>query len=334
MIHRLIIGLDASFVMAFDEEYTLRYLVKAEEAGFDFLWLGDHFLPWHDSFKHCFFVWSLIPAVAARTRRMKVGIDVTVPIGGRYHPAIIAQASATIDRIFPHRFALGVGTGEAMNEFPFMGNWPNWEERMARLIEAVDLIRNLWNSEGYFTYNGNFFKMENVFLYLKPKTQIPLYFSAFGEKSARIAGECSDRVMTVGPLERCRDIIFPKFEEGSRSVGRNPSQLEKAVSIDGGIGEPTEIIRKMRRLYAGGDIKEMFNEKDPRKIEKAASSLSDEQILHNSCICNQPQELIDVFDRFRRVGANQIIWGDFSLDPDKMMDDFRTKIIPYFHDDA
>lgn len=109
-MRRLEIGLDASFMMTLDEDYTLKYLVKAEEAGFDFLWLGDHFLPWHHSMKHNFFVWSVLAAVAARTKRMKVGVDVTVPIGGRYHPAIIAQASATMDQMFPGRFALGVGT--------------------------------------------------------------------------------------------------------------------------------------------------------------------------------------------------------------------------------
>ena len=177
------IGVDASFTMLHDEEYSLGLLVKFEEVGFDVIWLGDHYYPWHHSFKHNFYVWSLLPVLLSRTRVVKAGVDVTVPIGGRYHPAIIAQASATIDVMFPGRFLLGVGSGEAINEKHFLGYWPSWEERMERLVEAVSLIKKLWKSEDYFSFEGKYFKMPLAFLYLKPKTSIPIYFSAMGGRA-------------------------------------------------------------------------------------------------------------------------------------------------------
>ena len=275
---RLVIGLDASFTMTVDEDYTLRYLVQSDKIGFDSLWLGDHFLPWHHSFKHCFFVWSMLPAIAARTKKSKSALTLRYLSAAGIIP-IIAQASATMDRMFPGRFQLGVGTGEAMNEALFMSTWPRWEERGERLIEALDLIKKLWTVEDYFSYNGKYFKMENVHLHLKPKTQIPVYFSAFGENSAYAAGKCSTRLMTGGTVERCRDVIFPKFEEGIRSAGKDVAQTEKVVLIDGGIGPAPEIVKKIKRYSAGSSIMSMFNERDPRRIEQAGNSLPDEQIL-------------------------------------------------------
>ena len=181
---RLQIGLDAIYMMTFDDQYALRYPIAAEKAGFDYLWLGDHFFPWHQSFRHCFFVWEVLAAVGARTKSIKFGPDVTVPIGGRYHPAVIAQAAATMDNMFPGRFVLGVGSGEAISEARFFGRWPRWDERQERLIEAIDLIKMLWTKKEYFDFEGKRFKMTNVFGHLKPKTQIPIYVSALGGRSA------------------------------------------------------------------------------------------------------------------------------------------------------
>jgi len=329
---QLEIALDASFMMTFDDDYTLKYLVMAEEAGFDVLWLGDHFHPWHHSFKHNFYVWSVLPTVLARTKRIRTGVEVTVPIGGRYHPAIIAQASATIDVMFPGRFLLGVGSGEAMSETPFLGYWPKWEERIERLIEAIDLIKKLWASADYFRFDGKYFKLSNIFLYLKPKTQIPIYFSAMGEKSALMAGKYADRLMTVSKLDEFKNIILPKFEEGARTVGRNPAEIEKAVSFGGGIGHAAEIVRRVRKFIAGASIRRMFNEPDPRRIEEAGRNLPDQKIMDDLYICEKAEELIEVFSKFREAGANQIIWGDFSPEPENMMKAFREKIIPYFRE--
>ncbi len=161
------IGVDASFWM--DNKYRMKFLKPCEKAGFDSVWFGDHFLPWHHSFKHSFYVWPVMAAAAERTKKIAIGVDVTVPIGGRYHPAIVAQAIGTLDSMYPGRFYLGVGSGEAMSEKRFMGRWPPWKERIERLAEAVELIRKLFTSDDFFDFNGKYFSMEKVYLYVKPK---------------------------------------------------------------------------------------------------------------------------------------------------------------------
>ncbi|MEM1518034.1 MAG: LLM class flavin-dependent oxidoreductase [Nitrososphaerota archaeon] len=328
------IGIDASFTFLFDEDYTLRYLVKMEKAGFDVVWLGDHFYPWHHSFKHNFYVWSLLPVILSRTKSIKSGVAVTVPIGARYHPALIAQASATIDVMFPGRFLLGVGSGEAMNETPFLGYWPNWNERMERLLEGIELIKKMWREQDFFKFDGKYFRMPMVLLYLKPKTEIPIYLSAMGEKSAYIAGKYADRLMTVASVERYRSVILPNFEKGAREAGRDPVTIEKAVSIGGGIGKPENVVKRIKTYIAGASIKEMFNEPDPRKILEAGSKIEDEQIMRSMCISETGADIIETIDEFRKMRVNQVIWGDFSDNINKMIRIFRTKIIPYFREEV
>ena len=125
----------------------------AEKQGFDTVWFGDHSLPWVHSQNKSAFVWSVMPSALERTRKINVGVLVTSPIGGRYHPLIIGQAAATIDNMYPGRFRLGVGSGEAVNErnfFPY--GLPIWSERIGRLTEAILIIRKMWRSKRYFVH--------------------------------------------------------------------------------------------------------------------------------------------------------------------------------------
>ena len=115
----------------FDPAQFVDGVVYADELGFDTAWFGDHFFPWYHSGKKSAFAWAVMSVALEKTNRIKVGPLVSTPIGGRYHPALIAQASATIDNMYPGRFSLGVGTGEAVNERPFFNDkWPTWNERI------------------------------------------------------------------------------------------------------------------------------------------------------------------------------------------------------------
>ena len=118
--------------------------------GFYGAFFGDHFLPWvHEGGKSAF-IWSLMGSALQATRKIKVGPLVTVPIGARSRPAIIAQAAATMDNMYPGRFLLNVGTGEAVNESFFLLKWPRWEERIERLNEGIALIRKTLDFERLF----------------------------------------------------------------------------------------------------------------------------------------------------------------------------------------
>jgi len=324
------LGLDASFMMTFDEGYTLKYPIGAEKAGFDYLWMGDHFLPWHDSFQHSFFVWEVLAAIAARTKKITVGPDVTVPIGARYHPAIIAQAGATMEKMYPGRFALGLGSGEAMNERRFLESFPPWEERMERLIEAAELIRRLWTERDYFDFDGKYFKMKMVMYHLRPAHPPPIYFSAIGKKSAFLAGTCADRLMTAATVDRCRDVIFPQFDAGARSVGSDPKKKERAVLCNFATGPVDKIVARVRKLIAGANISRNFNEMDPRKIEASAETLSDSQILDTMYVFQNADEVIDVLSRYQKIGTDQVIISEMSADPERAMRIYSRQVIPYF----
>ena len=160
----------------YDPQRFVDAAVCADKMGFPTVWFGDHIFPWYHSGKRSAFAWSVMGVALERTEVIKVGPWVTVPTGARYHPAIIAQAAATLDNMYPGRVLLGVGTGEALNERPFWnGNWPKWEERMERLKEGTRLIRQMWESTEPFKFEGKYFTSDFYYLYTKPRKKIPIY---------------------------------------------------------------------------------------------------------------------------------------------------------------
>jgi secondary-alcohol dehydrogenase (coenzyme-F420) len=323
------LGLDSSFMMEYDPDYTLKYSVQAEKVGFDYLWMGDHYLPWHASFQHSFFVWELLAVIASKTKKLIVGPDVTVPIGARYHPAIIAQAGGTLARMYPGRFVLGVGSGEALNESWFLGRWPKWSERMDRLLEGVELIRKLWAEDDYFGFKGKYFRLDTTKLYVKhPKTP-PIYISAMGKKSSYLAGKYADRLISSGNAEAMRTVVFPNFDRGARDAGRDPSKIEKAVLMDMATGPEDKILERVHRLAAGSAVHGMVDEGDPRKIEKVGSKVPKEQLRKNIIIFRKPDEVIDAIEVFRKLGAGQVIISEMSVEPEKAMAVY-SKVSQYY----
>ena len=281
----------------------------AESLGFETVWLGDHFIPWVHSQNKSAFVWSVMSVALDRTMHVRVGPNVTAPIGGRFHPAIIAQAAATIDNMYPGRFLLGVGSGEAMNEHRFMPNgFPRWQERIERLAEATELIRKLWTSDDFFDFHGKYFKMDQVFLYTKPKGQIPIFFSGMGPKAARYAGEFGDSLVTTGNSpEKCRDVIFPAFEAGARAAGKDPSKMDKMVLFEVYLMGREEGIRRMRETgEAGVQGKRAFVELDPRKIAEMEKEVSDDEIIRSYRFSTNADEIIEFIEQYRRAGATLV----------------------------
>jgi coenzyme F420-dependent glucose-6-phosphate dehydrogenase len=312
----------------FEPVYTLKLTRRVEEAGFDAAWFGDHFLPWFHTHAHSPHAWVWLSAAASNTATVPVGSDITVPMF-KYHPLIVAQAFATMERLFPGRVLLGVGTGEAINEAPFVNRWPTWKERGETLAEAVQLMRRYWSEPDYFSFEGKYFNVKNVFCYDKPKKGIPIYWSAFGVKSAKIGGLYADHLMTSGPPENLHDNIFSQFLEAAKSAGRNPEKIEKCVYIDGGYGDLKKLVSKYR-LSAGSLIPENFNERDPRKIELSTSQLTDDYILDKTCLFSSPDQFIELIEKYRKAGMNHFLFGDWGYNPLGTVAMFRTKILPYF----
>jgi G6PDH family F420-dependent oxidoreductase len=181
----------------------VRQASLAEQAGFEDLWISDHFHPWNDEQGHSAFVWSVIGAIAQVTSRMKVTTAVTCPTV-RIHPAIIAQAAATSAVLLEGRFALGLGSGEALNEHILGDRWPEASERLELLEEAVEVIRTLWQG-GVQSHRGRHYRVEHARIYDLPGQTPPILISAFGEKSTELAARIGDGLCTVSPVKEAID---------------------------------------------------------------------------------------------------------------------------------
>src|SRR5437763_8806384 len=185
------------------EEHPPRDLVAharaAEEAGFGFGLISDHFHPWTPRQGRSPFVWSVVGGIAGATERFRLGTGVTCPLI-RIHPAIVAQAAATSEAMMPGRFFLGVGTGENLNEHVLGDRWPAPDERLRMLEEAIAVIRELWSGEEV-TFRGDFYAVENARIYSLPDELPPIAVAAGKKNAARLAATAGDALISVAPDE-------------------------------------------------------------------------------------------------------------------------------------
>jgi G6PDH family F420-dependent oxidoreductase len=183
------------------EEFGPAELVRqaqlAEEAGFEGLWISDHFHPWSDEQGHSPFVWSVIGSIAQATSQIKLMTAVTCPTV-RVHPAIVAQAAATSAVLLDGRFTLGLGSGEALNEHILGDRWPPADQRLEMLEEAIEVIRTLWQG-GMHSHRGRHYTVENARIYDRPERLPPIVISGFGPKSIRLAARVGDGYCTTSP---------------------------------------------------------------------------------------------------------------------------------------
>jgi coenzyme F420-dependent glucose-6-phosphate dehydrogenase len=292
----------------YDPSEFVEATVFAEELGFTTAWFGDHIFPWYHSGKRSSYVWSVMPVALERTTRIKVGPFVTVPTGARYHPAIIAQAAATLDNMYPGRIMIGAGSGEALNERPFWnGTWPNWEERMNRLTEGIELIQKLWNSKKPFRFESKYFSSDFYFLYTKPRRKIPIFISAIGKKAAFRSGMNSDGLITIAPrnnVQKLKDEILPAYKEGrqkSMKTGSGKICIELAFTFQ----DAREIVKNSWRTL-GIMNKDSWSLPDPIAVEKAGRNITAEDVKSKTHICKTWNDVVKVIEQYVEIGVNEI----------------------------
>ncbi|MGD9765048.1 MAG: TIGR03557 family F420-dependent LLM class oxidoreductase [Candidatus Binatia bacterium] len=178
-------------------EELVRQAVRAEQMGFSFALISDHFHPWLDTQGQSPFVWSVIGAIAEATQRLELGTGVTCPTI-RMHPALVAQAAATCAALMPGRFFLGVGTGENLNEHVVGAGWPAADVRLEMLREAVEIIRRLWQGDEV-THRGPYYEVDRARLYSLPEKSPPLLMAASHREAAKLAGQCADGLISTAP---------------------------------------------------------------------------------------------------------------------------------------
>lgn len=171
--------------------------LKAEDAGFDFVSISDHFHPWLKSQGHSPFAWSVLGAIAHASKSIGITTGLTCPII-RYHPAIIAQAAATIAVMSDNRFTLAVGAGERLNEHVTGARWPSTPERHEMVCEAIDIFRELWEG-GPRNYMGQWFTLDHAEIFDLPSKPIPIVMGVSGPQSLEVAISKADGIMTTSP---------------------------------------------------------------------------------------------------------------------------------------
>jgi coenzyme F420-dependent glucose-6-phosphate dehydrogenase len=217
----------------FQPEEVVRHAVLAERAGFDVVMVSEHFHPWVDDVSASGFAFSTLGAVAQATGRVGLVTGVTTPLF-RYHPAIVAQAAATIDRLSGGRFTLGVGTGENLNEGPLGYAFPKYAERAARMNEALEIMRSLLDGDK-LTYDGDWYRTDRARLYSPPLSPVPIWMAAGGPKSAALAATKADGIITSvkDPAVTVERVIDPAAEAAApgEAVSANPqAENDKAAT--------------------------------------------------------------------------------------------------------
>ena len=266
------------------EEHAPRDLVRnavaAEEAGFGFALVSDHFHPWTDRQGQSPFVWSVIGAIAQATERLRLGTGVTCPTM-RIHPAVIAQAAATSALLMPDRFFLGVGTGENLNEHVLGLRWPGPEERLEMLEEAVAVIRELWTG-GLVTHRGAHYTVSQARLYSIPDEPPPVAVAAAAPQAAELAGRIGDAFISTAPDAELIEAFERAGGEGKPRYGQLTvcwAETER------------EAIETAHRWWPNAALKGELGQELPlpRHFEQAAETLSPEQVAA-SVICGPDPE--------------------------------------------
>ena len=219
----------AAMLEQFHPTELLDYCAAAEDAGFTAgFMVSEHFHPWTPQQGQSAFAWSFMGALGTRTS-LPFGTAVTCP-GFRYHPAIIAHAAATLGAMFPGRFWLGLGAGEALNEHIMGGEWPEIGVRSAMMFEAIEIINKLFTG-AVTKHRGDHFKLESAKLYTRPAEPVKVYVATAGPVNARKTGRLADGMITVGAADEKIGMLWGKFEDGAREAGKDPAGMPKLLQI-------------------------------------------------------------------------------------------------------
>ncbi len=297
---------------SYQPEELVEQAVAAEDAGFDVVLGSDHFHPWVDDTCAAGFVWSWLGTVAARTDQVQLGTCVTCPLF-HYHPALVAQMTATADRLSGGRMLLGLGTGEAINErslgFPF----PGYGERHARMEEALEIIRRLLDGEK-LSYRGSYYTTETARLYSRPMHPVPMLMAAGGPKSATLAGQRADGIITS--VKKPEDTISKVIEPYRRSAGeRSGSQLVLATRwtvLAEDNDEAWVALSSMRGLRAPGRLEAA----DPAELRARADAMDPAEVLGSYTIVRDAAGLVQAYQPLvTGIGADIVSIQVASTDP-------------------
>ena len=300
--------------------------VLAEDVGFDAVFASDHFHPWVDQESASGFVWTWLGAAAAATERIEFATSVTCPLF-HYHPAMIAQAAATVDRLSKGRFFLGVGTGENINSGPLGFPFPAYKERIARMGEALQIMHRLLDGEKV-DFDGEYYTCDKAKLYSPPLGNVPILLAAGGPKTAAFAGARADGIVTSvkDPADTVARVITP-FREAAAEAGRGelPIMGTRWVVWAESDDEAWEALASMRGLRAPGRLEAV----DPTVLRQRADRMDRQEILDKYTIVNTVDQLVDVYAPLvTDIRADYISVQIASVDPTATIKRVGIEVLP------
>jgi G6PDH family F420-dependent oxidoreductase len=293
--------------------------VKANDAGFEGLWISDHYHPWNDEQGHSPFVWSVIGAIAHAAPGVKVTTAVTCPTL-RIHPAVIAQAAATSAVLLDGDFCLGVGSGEALNEHILGDRWPSADERLEMLEEAIEVIRLLWQG-GFQDHRGRHYKVENARIYDLPEQPPPILISGFGPKSIDLAARIGDGYCTVEP--------------DPKPVQRFRSQAGEGKLVQGGIkacwGEDERsAIQTAYRLWPNealpGELAQVLP--TTRHLEQASELVTAEEVAEQVPCGPDPKRHLEKINAYAEAGFDELYVQQIGPEQDAFFSAYKEHVLP------
>jgi coenzyme F420-dependent glucose-6-phosphate dehydrogenase len=321
----------AAMLEQFHPTEAVELSAYAETKGFSGVMAADHFQPWVPAQGQSAFVWSVLTAIGERTTG-DFGPGVTAP-SFRWHPALVAQASATLAAMYPGRHWLGLGSGEALNEHIVGGYWPEVAERINRMFEAVEVINKLFTASaaGKDTkHSGEFFKLESTRLWTMPEQRPEVLIATAGPVTAKRAGRTVDGLITVGaPLEKISG-LFQRFDEGQREAGKNPSKAPKVlqVHLSWAATDEEALANAMHEWPNGGMKFPKGDIRSPFEFEQMAKLVRPEDFEGRLVISSDPDEHRAAIQRYADLGFDRIYLHNVGRNQREWIDVFSRDVLP------
>jgi coenzyme F420-dependent glucose-6-phosphate dehydrogenase len=291
--------------------------VRAEQAGFDFCVVSDHFHPWTDRQGQSPFVWTVVGAVARSTSRITLGTGVTCPM--RIHPAIVAQAAATAGSMMPGRFFLGVGSGENLNEHVLGTHWPPVAVRQEMLAEAVDVIRGLWRGRT-FNHRGKHYTVEDARIYTLPETPVPIMMAAAGKNAAKLAGEKGDGLIAVAP----EPALVQAFADGGGDGRPRFGQLHVCWAET-----PEQATRTAYQWWPNAALGRIASDmRTPEDFEEVALLLNEDDVARSVVCGPDPERHVAAIRAYAEAGFDHVYVHQVGPDQEGFMGFFERELKP------
>jgi G6PDH family F420-dependent oxidoreductase len=313
--------METGYALSSEEHRPLdlvRHARRAEEAGFPFALVSDHFHPWIDRQGQSPFVWTVIGAIAASTETLRLGTGVTCPTI-RTHPAIIAQAAATSAAMMPGRFFLGVGTGENLNEHVLGDRWPSASERREMLEEAVQVMRLLWEGE-LTSFEGKHYRVEDARIYTLPEEPIEVMVAAGGPEAAELAGRIGNGLVSTAP----EPDLVSRYE---RAGGAGPRFGQLTVCWAKTEEEARETAFE---LWPNAGLKGPLSQELalPSHFEEAARMVTVEDVAEVVVCGPDPDEHLEGIERFVDAGFDHVYVHQIGPDQEGFLDFYEREVLP------